>query len=113
LDTEDIVTAYKSFFYRHGDGILDAGNLDCVWGRLTLITLRKCADRAERRDAAREVSPPQQDRAAPWLEPFGCETTPLEVAVLSERVETREIGERLGQTERTVRLVWEDVRRRL
>jgi RNA polymerase sigma-70 factor (ECF subfamily) len=101
--------------------------------------VRKCAERAayhhaECRDAAREVSP-RGDEAAPWPEPFGREPTPLEAAVLSETVgqllasldeeerpvlelslqgyTTREISERLGRAERTVRLLREGVRHRL
>src|SRR5262245_52754646 len=56
VDPEDVVqSAYKSFFFRYGEGNLDVGNWDSLWGLLTLITLRKCADRvayhrAERRD---------------------------------------------------------------
>jgi predicted ATPase len=94
--------------------------------------VRKCAERAayyraERGDAAREVSPPRGDDAAPWLEPFGREPTPPEAAVLSETVKqllasldvderpvlelslqgytTREISEQLGRAERTIRLL--------
>jgi RNA polymerase sigma-70 factor (ECF subfamily) len=141
VDPEDLVqSVYKSFFRRYGDGNLDLVNWNSLWGLLTLITVRKCAERvayhrAECRDAAREVSPPPADQAAPWLEPFGREPTPLEAAVLSETVEqlfagldeqeravlelslqgytTREISERLGRAERTVRLLREGIRRRL
>src|SRR5262249_13621273 len=64
VDPEDVVqSAYKSFFLRYGGGNLDVENWNSLWGLLTLITVRKCAERAayhraERRDAAREVSPP-------------------------------------------------------
>ena len=141
VDPEDVVqSVYKSFFVRYGDGgNLDIVNWNSLWGLLTLITVRKCAERAayhhaECRDAAREVSP-QGDEAEPWLEPLGREPTPLEAAVLSETVElllagldeeerpilelslqgytTREISERLGRAERTVRLLREGVRHRL
>jgi RNA polymerase sigma-70 factor, ECF subfamily len=141
VDPEDVVqSAYKSFFFRYGEGKLDVVNWNSLWGLLTLITARKCAERAayhraERRDAAREVSPPPEDEGAPWLEPFGREPTPLEAAMLSETVErllagldeeerpilelslqgytTREISEMLGRAERTVRLLREGVRHRL
>jgi RNA polymerase sigma-70 factor (ECF subfamily) len=141
VDAEDVVqSAYKSFFFRYGAGNLDAVNWNSLWGLLALITVRKCAERAayhraERRDAAREVSPPRGDEAAPWLDPLGREPTPLEAAVLSETIEhllasldederpilelslqgytTREISERLGRAERTVRLLREGVRHRL
>jgi RNA polymerase sigma-70 factor (ECF subfamily) len=141
VDPEDVVqSTYKSFFARYGAGNLEAGNWNSLWGLLTRITVRKCAERAayhraECRDAAREVSPPQGDAAAPGLESFGREPTPLEAAVLSETVgqllagldeeerpilelslqgyTTREISERLGRAERTVRLLREGIRHRL
>jgi RNA polymerase sigma-70 factor (ECF subfamily) len=141
VDPEDVVqSAFKSFFLRYGSGNLDVVNWNSLWGLLTLITVRKCAERvayhrAECRNAAREVSPPQGEEAAPWLEPFGREPTPLEAAVLSETVAqlfagldeqerlilelslqgytTREISERLGRAERTVRLLREGFRHRL
>jgi RNA polymerase sigma-70 factor (ECF subfamily) len=141
VDPEDVVqSVYKSFFVRYGAGNLDLVNWNSLWGLLTLITVRKCAERAayhraECRNAAREVSPPQREESAPWLEPLGREPTPHEAAVLSETVEqlfagldederpvlelslqgytTREISERLGRAERTVRLLREGVRHRL
>src|SRR5262245_45737741 len=141
VDPEDIVqSAYKSFFVRYGAGNLNVVNWNSLWGLLTLITVRKCAERvayhrAECRDAAREASPPPGEQAAPWPEPFGREPTPLEAAVLSETVEhlfagldeqerlvlglslqgftTREISARPGRAERTVRLRREGFWRRL
>src|SRR3954465_727650 len=62
VDPEDVVqSAFKSFFVRHREGKLEVGDCGGLWNLLTLITLRKCADRAEyflaeRRDAAREVT---------------------------------------------------------
>ncbi len=139
VDPEDIVqSAYKSFFLRYGDGDLEAVNWNSLWGLLTLITVRKCAERvayhrAGRRDAAREVSAPPGDDPAP--EPFGREPSPLEAAVLGETVgrllagldederpvlelslqgyTTREISEQLGRAERTVRLLRERIRHQL
>ena len=141
VDPEDVVqSAYKSFFFRYGAGNLNVVNWNSLWGLLTLIAVRKCAERAayhraQCRDAAREVAPPQEAGKAPWLEPFGREPTPLEAAVLSETVEqlfagldeeerpvlelslqgytTAEISERLGRAERTVRLLRESIRHRL
>jgi RNA polymerase sigma-70 factor (ECF subfamily) len=138
VDPEDVVqSAYKSFFLRYGEGNLDAVNWNSLWGLLTLITVRKCAERAAYhraacRDAGREAAPAAEQAA---LEPFGREPTPLEAAVLRETVErllagldeeerpilelslqgytTREISERLGRAERTVRLLREGVRHRL
>src|SRR5499427_4223665 len=76
VDPEDVVqSVYKSFFVRYGDGNLDAVNWNSLWGLLTLITVRKCAERAayhraECRDAARELSPPREGEVARWLEPL-------------------------------------------
>ena len=141
VDPEDVVqSAYKSFFFRYDQGKLEAVNWDSLWGLLTLITVRKCAERAayhgaECRDISREVSAAPGDQAAPWLEPFGREPSPLEAAVLSETVDqllaglddderpvlelslqgytTREISTQLGRAERTVRLLRENLRHRL
>ena len=142
IDAEDVVqSTYKSFFRRYGQGNLEAAGWSSLWGLLTLIALRKCADRvayhrAERRDAAREVSaPPDSEGGAPLCEALGREPTPDQAAVLTETVErllagldvderpivelslqghsTREISEQLDVPERTVRRVRERVRRRL
>ena len=141
VDPEDVVqSVYKSFFVRYGDGKLDVVNWNSLWGLLTLITVRKCAERASYyhagcRDAALEVSSPRDNEAAPSPEFFSREPTPLEAAVLNETVEqllstldgdekpilemslqgftTREISERLGRAERTIRLLREGVRHRL
>jgi RNA polymerase sigma-70 factor (ECF subfamily) len=142
IDPEDVVqSAYKSFFRRYGDGNLEAGNWNSLWGLLTLITLRKCAERvayhrAECRDAAREVSgQPGSEAGAPWQEVLSREPTPVEAALLSEAVEqllagldeyerpivemslqgytTQEISRHLGHPERTVRRLRERVRHRL
>jgi RNA polymerase sigma-70 factor (ECF subfamily) len=142
VDPEDVVqSTYKSFFHRYGEGELAVVNWNSLWGLLTLITLRKCAERvryhrAECRDAARETSArPGAEDAVDWPEALGREPTPLEAAELSETLErllssldederpmvelslqgysTREISERLDRPERTVRRLRERVRRRL
>jgi RNA polymerase sigma-70 factor (ECF subfamily) len=142
VDPEDVVqSAYKSFFHRYDGGEnLDAINWNSLWGLLTLITVRKCAERvayyrAERRDVARERSAAPAEEGAPGLESFSREPTPLEAAQLSETVDrllgsldederpvvelslqgytTREISQQLGRAERTVRLLREHVRKRL
>src|SRR3954451_20527876 len=106
VDPEDVVqSAYKSFFVRYGPANLNIVNWNSLWGLLTLITVRKCAERAayhraECRDAARELSPPRGDEAAPWLEPSNREPTPLEAAVLSETVEQLLAG--LDEDERAI-----------
>ena len=142
IDPEDVVqSTYKSFFRRFGEGKIEIGNWDGLWGLLTVITVRKCSERvayhrAQCRDAAREVTAlPGAEQGATWPDAPGREPTPLEAAVLSETVDqllagmddddrpilemslqgytTREISDRLGRAERTVRLVREVVRRRL
>jgi RNA polymerase sigma-70 factor (ECF subfamily) len=141
VDPEDVVqSAYKSFFFRYDTKNLSIANWTSLWGLLTLITVRKCAERAayhsaQRRDAAREQSLSPGDDAGSWLQPFDREPTPLEAAVLSETVAqlladldpderpilelslqgytTREISAQLGRAERTVRLLREGIRRQL
>jgi RNA polymerase sigma-70 factor (ECF subfamily) len=141
VDPEDVVqSAFKSFFCRYGYGKLNVVNWDSLWGLLTLITVRKCAERAayfraECRDPAQEVSAPPEQEGAAWLDPLGREPTPLEAVELTETLDqlfaamdeedrpvlelslqghtTREISERLGRAERTVRLLCEEVRHRL
>jgi RNA polymerase sigma-70 factor (ECF subfamily) len=141
VDPESVVqSAYKSFFHRYGEKPFELGGWDSLWGLLAVITLRKCAQRAryykaECRDPARESAPPPDATGALWLEPLGREPTPLEAAELAETVEqlfaamseedrpvlelslqgytTREISERLGRAERTVRLLREGMRKRL
>jgi RNA polymerase sigma-70 factor (ECF subfamily) len=142
VDPEDVVqSAYKSFFVRYdGARNLQAVNWNSLWGLLTLITVRKCAERvayhrAERRDVAREVSTAPAEDGGPGFETFSREPTPLEAVQLSETVArllesldederpvvelslqgytTREISQQLGRAERTVRLLRECVRKRL
>lgn len=138
VDPEDVVqSAYKSFFLRYGEGALAEG-WDGLWGLLTLITLRKCADRAryyraERRDLAREATPTPE--AEPWREAIDREPTPEQAVVLAETLEqllgdldederpivelslqgysTQEISEQLGRASRSVRRLRERVRRQL
>jgi hypothetical protein len=46
VDPEDVVqSAYKSLFLRSGTDALAAEGWQGLWGLLTLITIRKCADR--------------------------------------------------------------------
>jgi RNA polymerase sigma-70 factor (ECF subfamily) len=90
VDPEDVVqSAYRSFFVRHREGKLDIGDWQSLWGLLTLITLRKCADRvryfrAERRDVNREAMAPKNvDEPQPWQNAIGREPTPDEAAILA------------------------------
>ena len=142
IDAEDVVqSTYKSFFRRYGQGNLEAAGWSSLWGLLTLIALRKCADRvayhrAERRDVTRELAAPAGAADSAYLpEALTREPTPLEAVVLDETVEqllagldederaivelslqghtTREVSEQLDVTERTVWRVRERVRHRL
>lgn len=141
IEPEDVVqSAYKSFIVRYGDGVLAEEGWSGLWGLLTTITLRKCADRvryyrAECRDIARETE--QADGADPPTVPpaFDREPTPEQAAVLAETVErllsglaederaivelslqgysTQEIGKMLGRAERSVRRIRERIRHQL
>ena len=141
VEPEDVVqSAYKSFFLRYDAGNVELVNWNSLWGLLTRITMRKCSERAayhraKRRDTAREAPAPPGEESASRREPPGREPTPIEAAVLGEIVEhlfaeldeeerpilemslqgftTREISERIGRAERTIRLLREGIRRRL
>jgi RNA polymerase sigma-70 factor, ECF subfamily len=142
IDPEDIVqSAYKSFFLRYGEQALAGEGWEGLWGLLTVITLRKCADRvrynrAERRDVTREEAPPEGSaEMASWQEIVGREPTPEQAAVLTETVEqlletldederpilelslqgytTQEISVQLGRAERSVRRLRERIRKQL
>jgi RNA polymerase sigma-70 factor (ECF subfamily) len=143
VDPEDIVqSAYKSFFLRHRDGGLEVGSWDGLWGVLTVITLRKCADRAAyfragKRDMTREAAGGADDSAPPMTDlALDREPLPDEAAVLAETVEALfravddpderailelslqgytagEISEKVGRAERSVRRLRERLRKRL
>ncbi|SIO58812.1 RNA polymerase sigma-70 factor, ECF subfamily [Singulisphaera sp. GP187] len=142
VDPEDVVqSAFKSFFVRHREGKLDVGDSGGLWNLLTLITLRKCADRAEyflaeRRDAAREATGSAGgDGPDACLGALDREPRPEEAVILAETVErlfrdattherpvlelslqgytTSEISVRLGRAERSVRRLREQIRVRL
>ena len=61
-EIEDVVqSVYKSFFARYGDGRFELEDWNELWSLLTVITVRKCANRrsyhrAGRRDVRREVA---------------------------------------------------------
>jgi RNA polymerase sigma-70 factor (ECF subfamily) len=141
VDPEDVVqSAFKSFFVRHREGKLEVGDSDGLWNLLTLITLRKCADRveyfrADRRDAAREAAGPAGDRSDPGPIALDREPRPEEAAILAETVEllfrdldaherpilelslqgctVPEIAGQLGRAERSIRRLRERIRKRL
>jgi RNA polymerase sigma-70 factor (ECF subfamily) len=142
VDPEDVVqSVFMSFFVRHRAGKLDVGGWDGLWKLLTLITLRKCADRAEyfladRRDAAREATGPDAGHGSgAWLVALDRQPRPEEAVLLAETVEhvfrnvsaherpvlemslqgytAPEISVRLGRAERSVRRLREQIRKRL
>lgn len=135
VDAEDVVqSAYKSFFVRQREGQLEVGNWDGLWGLLTLITLRKIADRAaqfraSKRDATREVAgeawdvaldrEPEPDAAlllaetvAGLLHDLDPDERPILELSLQGHTAT-EISEQLGRAERSVRRLRERIRKRL
>src|SRR6516165_542479 len=95
VDPESVVqSVFGSFFLRRRDGEFpNLGDWDDLWGLLTVITLRKCANRLRfhhqaRRDVRREVRADTITDSAntPWL-PSDPAPTPAEVATLSETLE--------------------------
>jgi RNA polymerase sigma-70 factor (ECF subfamily) len=110
VDPEEVVqSAYKSFFLRFEDGKLDVADWENLWGLMTLLTVRKCADRAEyfgaqRRAVNREVSadaPARDgDGGSGWHAAIDREPTPDEAAALAETVE--KLLEGLDEFERPV-----------
>ena len=96
VDPEDVVqSAYKSFFVRQRAGGLEVGTWDNLWGVLTMITLRKCADRAAyykagKRDVGREVAGGGADEGDAGVVAdvaLDREPSPDEAAVMAETVE--------------------------
>lgn len=142
VDPEDVVqSAYKSFFLRQRDGVFEVGSWDGLWGLLTVITLRKCADRAahfrtEKRQLKREATAPADSSPAAWQLAVDRDPSPEEAVILSEAVEELfrttndpderailelslqgftaiEVSEKLGRAERSVRRLRERIRKRL
>jgi RNA polymerase sigma-70 factor (ECF subfamily) len=142
VDPEDVVqSTYRSFFTRAEAGRFDAATWDELWALLTVITMRKCLNRARhfragRRDARAEVAPgPEAADADALVLAIDRDPTPIEAAILAETVQellrgldpddraivelslqgytSPEIGDRLGFAERTVRRVRERLKRRL
>jgi RNA polymerase sigma-70 factor (ECF subfamily) len=142
IEPEDVVqSAYKSFFLRYGEAALGDQDSRELWGLLTCITLRKCADRvryyrAECRDISREAAaPPEEEDAELLRDAVSREPTPEQAAILAETVEqvlrgldadersiielslqgytTQEISEQVGRAERSVRRLRERVRKQL
>jgi RNA polymerase sigma factor (sigma-70 family) len=142
VDPEDVVqSAYKSLLAQYGDESLAAEGWEGLWGLLTLITVRKCADRAryyqaECRELRRERDASCNSDSNPaWLMAAGREPTPDEALLLIETVtdflqqlngderkivelslqgySTQEISRETGRAERSVRRLRERVRKHL
>jgi hypothetical protein len=65
VDPEDVVqSAYKTFFFRYVAGKLDVVNWNSLWGLLTLITVRKCAERGSLQAELQRAVTYANDRAA-------------------------------------------------
>lgn len=139
-DAEDVVqSAFKSFFTRQRQGKVVVRNWDSLWGLLTVITLRKCADRAgyfraARRDVRREASA-TQGLHQPWELAPDRAPLPHEAAILAETVDrlfrcadaderpvlelslqgytAGEVSIQLGRALRTVHRLRERIRKRL
>ncbi|HJZ94677.1 MAG TPA: ECF-type sigma factor [Gemmataceae bacterium] len=141
IDPESVVqSVYGSFFVRYRDReFVNLGDWNDLWGLLTVITLRKCANRRRfhtqaRRDVRRETGTDQRSSAA-RADPADPEPTPYEAAVLTEMVdltlsglESRDrqiielllqgedleyVRSRVGCSERTVRRVRDRVKVKL
>jgi len=133
-----VQSAYESLLTGCGEAAVAAEGWDALWDLLTLITIRKCADRAryhptDCRNLHREAD--GTDSAGLWIEPPGREPTPDEAIMLAETVEdllgrlqgnertivelslqgysTQEISQQTGRGEHSVRRVREQVRRGL
>lgn len=143
VDPEDIVqSVFKSFLIRFRDRKLDFQTDEGLWGLLTVITVRKCADRIEHlragcRDVRRELPlrSGSSSRDSPWTRVLDREPSPAEVCMLAEMVEqlllgfdpedrpvveaqlqglsSAETAAQLHRAERSVRRIRERVRQRL
>lgn len=142
VDPEDIVqSAFLSFFRRQADGQFDPQTENSLWRLLAHITLCKCRNRADyfqaaRRDVRLEVSAARDsvDSHGAW-QGFARDPTPSDAAILHERIEElmsglndrgrailalslqgstiSQISLEVGRSERTVRGVLEQVKKRL
>jgi RNA polymerase sigma-70 factor (ECF subfamily) len=142
VDPEDVVqSVYKSVLVRYTDAAVTSEDWEALWGLLTLITIRKCADRvryhsAECRDLHREAAACcSAQSGSSWHQVQDREPSPDEALILAEIVEelladlsegeraiveltlqgysTEEISQQLGRAERSVRRIRERVRTQL
>ncbi len=140
-EPEDVVqSVYRSFFTRCEAGQFELADWDNLWGLLTVITLRKCANRVEylqaaRRNVGRETSLQAGDSQDTDREALAREPTPSEAAVLTETLDQlmqalserdrlvltlhlqgqdiSAIAAQVGRTQRTVRRALETARQEL
>jgi RNA polymerase sigma-70 factor, ECF subfamily len=88
VDAEDVLqSVFQSFFTRAAQGQYDLASWDALWGLLMVITISKCARRAEhfrtaKRDVTRELASVTTGEALLAREP-----TPDDAAVLTDTVE--------------------------
>lgn len=143
VDPEDVVqSVFKSFLKRYRNDKVEINSDDSLWGLLTIITIRKCADRIEYlrtagRNVRREVSitPKQSQDTGSIRYLLDREPSPDEAVELAEFVEslflgidqidrpiiefqlqgfsTKETATMLNRSERTVRRVRARIRHRL
>jgi RNA polymerase sigma-70 factor, ECF subfamily len=94
VDPEDVMqSAWKSFFRRHAEGQIDLRSWDALWSLLTVITVRKCARRADhfraaRRDVRRETTTGDDDGQAVDYQAETRNPTVHETVVMTEMVES-------------------------
>jgi RNA polymerase sigma-70 factor (ECF subfamily) len=140
VDPEDILqSVFRSFFVRHAAGQFEVGNWDSFWALLTVITIRKCAGKAQhfrrgRRDVQQEAAADLAGGNENW-QSLSREPTPEEAAMLTDTVEAvmrrlderdreilalslqgkgiREISTEIGFAERTVRRSLDHIRQHL
>jgi RNA polymerase sigma-70 factor (ECF subfamily) len=140
-DPEDVLqSVFRSFFTRQQEGEFDVSSWDSVWRVLTLLTVRKCADRAAYfhaacRDVGREAGPGASAASKDSWAGLADDPTPSEAAILTDTLEQLmagleardrdivtlqlqgytipEISAQVHRSERTVSRVLERVRKRL
>jgi RNA polymerase sigma-70 factor (ECF subfamily) len=142
LDPEDVVqSAFRSFFRRQEAAEFDLANWDSLWGLLSLITVRKCATKAEHFLAAKRGGGQEMslyaiaDDSPAMAMALDRAPSPEEAAILLETVEealrgfvaedrqvielslqgfdVAEISDQLSRAERSVRRLRERVKKRL
>lgn len=142
VDPEDVVqSAYKSFFVRQREGGWEVFSWDGLWGILTTIVVRKCANRAvhfgaDKRDISRELGNAKGDLPGPDETLVDREPLPEEAVCLTEVVQAlfeslededersilelslqghtaTEISHQIGRAERSVRRLRERIRKKL